>query len=158
MRPRDDKADTVHLFAPPPLLYVGALALGLLLHRLRPITFLPPAVARRLGPVLIVLGFASADSALLNLWRVHTDIMTRNPTTSLVVKGPYRISRNPIYLGMTMIYGGIAVLTNALSALLLLPAVVLMIQRGAIAPEEQYLERRFGGEYLRYKARVRRWI
>jgi protein-S-isoprenylcysteine O-methyltransferase Ste14 len=74
------------------------------------------------------------------------------------MEGPFRHTRNPGYLSLTMIYAGLASLANALWAILLLPAALLVIQRGVIEREERYLERRFGEEYLRYKARVRRWI
>jgi len=76
----------------------------------------------------------------------------------MVTEGPFHYSRNPAYLSMTMIYTGIASLANALWALLLLPVALLVMQRGVIEREERYLERKFGEEYLRYKAQVRRWV
>jgi protein-S-isoprenylcysteine O-methyltransferase Ste14 len=80
------------------------------------------------------------------------------PVSHIATEGPFRYTRNPAYLAMTMIYTGIAGLANALWAILLLPVALLVIQRGVIEREEHYLERKFGEEYLRYKARVRRWI
>jgi protein-S-isoprenylcysteine O-methyltransferase Ste14 len=80
------------------------------------------------------------------------------PTSSLITDGPFRYSRNPGYLGGAMVYTGIASLTNVLWVLLFLPVVLFVMQRTAIEREERYLERNFGEEYLRYKARVRRWI
>jgi protein-S-isoprenylcysteine O-methyltransferase Ste14 len=76
----------------------------------------------------------------------------------MVTQGPFQYTRNPAYLSMTMIYTGISSLANALWAILLLPVALQVIQRGVIEREERYLERKFGEEYLRYKARVRRWI
>ena len=80
------------------------------------------------------------------------------PTTALVTEGPYCFTRNPLYLGLTLTYGGISALANALWATLLLPFVLVVMRRGVIDREERYLERAFGEEYIRYKARVRRWI
>jgi protein-S-isoprenylcysteine O-methyltransferase Ste14 len=80
------------------------------------------------------------------------------PVSRMVTDGPFRYTRNPAYLSMTRVYTGIASLTNALWAILLLPVALLVIQRGVIEREERYLERKFGEEYLRYKAQVRRWI
>jgi protein-S-isoprenylcysteine O-methyltransferase Ste14 len=80
------------------------------------------------------------------------------PVSHVVTEGPFRYTRNPAYLSMAMIYTGVAGLANALWAILLLPAALFGIQRGVIEREERYLERKFGEEYLRYKARVRRWI
>jgi protein-S-isoprenylcysteine O-methyltransferase Ste14 len=87
-----------------------------------------------------------------------TPIRTDRPVPHLVTNGPFRYTRNPGYLGLAMLYAGIAVLRNALWAILLLPLVVYVIQREVIGREERYLERTFGEEYLAYKARVRRWV
>jgi protein-S-isoprenylcysteine O-methyltransferase Ste14 len=102
--------------------------------------------------------------ALLMSWfvwtmrRADTAIDPRKPVSRLVVEGPFRYTRNPSYLSMAMIYAGLVSLANALWAILLLPAALIVIQRGVIEREERYLERKFGEEYLSYKARVRRWI
>ena len=87
-----------------------------------------------------------------------TTLRTDKPVSSLVQEGPFHYSRNPGYLSLTMIYAGIAVLRNALWAILLLPLALYVIQREVIEREERYLERTFGEEYLAYKARVRRWV
>jgi protein-S-isoprenylcysteine O-methyltransferase Ste14 len=88
-----------------------------------------------------------------------TTLDVDKPVSRLVVQdGPFRYSRNPGYLSLAMIYAGIAILRNALWAILLLPLVVLLTQRELIEREERYLERAFGEEYLAYKRRVRRWV
>jgi protein-S-isoprenylcysteine O-methyltransferase Ste14 len=79
----------------------------------------------------------------------------QEPTSSLVVEGPYRCTRNPIYLGFRFCYGKITALVNSPPSALLLPFVLIVIQRGVIEREERYLELIFGEEYLRYKARFR---
>ena len=92
------------------------------------------------------------------LRRADTPISPNEPTTRLVTEGPFRYTRNPDYLSASIIYAGVASLANALWAILLLPIVLVVTQRDVIEREERYLERKFGEEYLRYKARVRRWI
>ena len=87
-----------------------------------------------------------------------TTLRIDKPVSSLVQNGPFRYSRNPGYLSLTMLYAGIAILRNALWAILLLPLVLYVIQREVIEREERYLERTFGEEYLAYKRRVRRWV
>jgi protein-S-isoprenylcysteine O-methyltransferase Ste14 len=87
-----------------------------------------------------------------------TDVRPDKPTTSLVIEGPYHFTRNPIYLGFTLAYGGIAALASSLWAALLLPFVLVVMQRGVIDREEHYLERIFGEKYVQYKNRVGRWI
>ncbi len=80
------------------------------------------------------------------------------PVSRIATEGPFRYTRNPGYLSMAMIYAGVASLANVSWVILLLPVALLVIQRGVIEREERYLERKFGKEYLSYKARVRRWI
>ena len=83
---------------------------------------------------------------------------TDRPVPKLTTEGPFRYTRNPGYLAMAMIYAGIAVLRNALWPMLSLPLVLFVTEREFIGREERYLERTFGGEYLTYKAQVRRWV
>ena len=100
----------------------------------------------------------------LNGWFLRTireadvPIRTDKPVPRLTTEGPFRYTRNPSYLALAMIYAGIAVLRNSLWAILLLPLVVVVIQREVIGREERYLERAFGEEYLEYKGKVRRWV
>ncbi len=153
-----DEQDKPGIVAPPPLIYLGALIFGLLLNRRLPIGFLPRGIARGLGWSLLGAG------ALLLGWfewamrQADTPTNPYKPVEHIATEGPFRYTRNPGYLSMAMIYTGIASLANALWAILLLPGALLVIQRGVIEREERYLERKFGEEYLRYKARVRRWI
>jgi protein-S-isoprenylcysteine O-methyltransferase Ste14 len=150
--------DTAGVVAPPPLIYADALAAGVLSKALFPVGFLPRTVARALGLPLIGSGLLLFFSGLLTMHRAGTEVRPDRPTTSLVVEGPYRFTRNPIYLGFTLVYGGIATLVNSLSSALLLPFVLVVMRRGVIEREEHCLELIFGKEYLRYKARVRRRI
>ena len=90
--------------------------------------------------------------------RAGTSERTSVPTTALVTTGPFRFSRNPLYVALTLAYLGIAVAAQSLWALALLIVVLIVMQQGVIGREERYLERPFGADYLRYKERVRRWI
>jgi len=150
--------DNPGVIAPPPLIYAGALAIGLLANRLYPIAFLPRGLSRVLGWPLIVGGPVVGSLGLREMKRADTNVDPREPTTAIVTGGPYRFIRNPLYLSMTLIYAGITALANALPAALLLPVVLHIMRRGVIEREERYLARKFGDEYLDYKARVRRWI
>ena len=153
-----DEQDNPGIRVPPPLIYLLPLILGLLLDRRLHLPFLPRRVGR-------IIGWALIGGALgLNMWFLRTirdaevPIRTDKPVPGLTTEGPFRYSRNPSYIALTMIYAGIAVLRNSLWAILLLPAVLLVIQREVIEREERYLERTFGEEYLDYKASVRRWV
>jgi protein-S-isoprenylcysteine O-methyltransferase Ste14 len=150
--------DNPGVIAPPPLIYAGALAIGLLVNRLYPIAFLPRGLSRVLGWPLIVGGLVIGSLGFREMKRAGTNVDPREPTTAIVTEGPYRFTRNPLYLCLTLVYAGISALANALWAVLLLPGVLAVMRRGVIEREERYLERKFGDEYVNYKARVRRWI
>ena len=153
-----DHQDNPGIRVPPPLIYLLALLLGVLLDRRAHLPFLPLSVARGLGWPLI------GGGAVLNMWFLRTirdaevPLRTDKPVPRLTTEGPFGYSRNPSYLALAMLYAGIAVLRNSLLAILLLPVVVYVIQREVIEREERYLERTFGEEYVNYKAQVRRWI
>ncbi len=158
MNDENDTPNNAGVIAPPPLIYGGALGAGLLAKALFPATFLPGGAARALGVPLTGAGLLLFISSLRALRRAETDVRPYKPTTSIVAEGPYRFTRNPIYLGFTLVYGGVTALANSPWNALLLPFVLVLMQRGVIQREERYLERVFGEEYLQYKTRVRRWI
>jgi protein-S-isoprenylcysteine O-methyltransferase Ste14 len=153
-----NNADNPGVIMPPPFIYAGVLAAGLLANRRFRLPFLPRPLARTIGPLLILGGLAAALLGSRELHRAETNVDPYEPATTVVTGGPYRFTRNPIYVGFTLIYLGISVLANALLPVLLLPAVQQLMRRGVIEREERYLERKFGDEYLHYKERVRRWI
>ena len=149
--------DNAGVIAPPPLIFAGALGLGLLLQRMLPLRF---AKRRRpfMGIFLAATGLALGTTAFRTMRDAQTSPHPQEPVTAIVSTGPFQLSRNPIYLSMTLLYSGIAVLSNALWPLLLLPIVLRLINRGVIDREEAYLERKFGAEYMTYKQRVSRWL
>ena len=154
----DLKRDNPGVVVPPPLIYLAMLLAGLLLHAAYPIRLLPGLVARIIGWPMIGSGLVLFGSAFRALDRAHTNVEPWKPATTIVSDGPYRYTRNPIYLGFTLVYAGIAVLVNALPPLVLLPVALSIIRRAVIDREERYLEQKFGDEYRRYRARVRRWL
>lgn len=151
--------DNPGVIAPPPLIFAGGLLVGLLLHRQFPARFLPRGWTRILsGGLLIALAVSLVRQAFGEMQRAHTSPNPHEPVTEIVVNGPYRFSRNPIYLAFTLFYTGIAIMVNSLWTMLLLPLVLFITIRGVIEREERYLERKFGDTYVRYKENVRRWI
>jgi protein-S-isoprenylcysteine O-methyltransferase Ste14 len=152
-------ADRFRVLAPPPLLYAGSLGLGFILNRVRPAPLSPLAAwTPPVAGILAALGVGLAGWAAWLFRRAGTHLEPGRPATTLVTAGPYRLSRNPIYLGLTLAYGATALALRNGWALGLLAVVLPLIRYGVIAREEEYLERRFGPTYLRYKSRVRRWI
>lgn len=151
-------ADNPGVVAPPPFIYAGALVAGLLLNRRRPLRFLPWGPWRLLGLPFVGGGLVIGLLGLREMKRAGTNVDPYKPSTTIVTAGPYQYTRNPLYVGMTLIYTGVSALANALPPLLLLPIVLAVMRRGVIEREERYLESKFGDEYRAYKTRVRRWI
>jgi protein-S-isoprenylcysteine O-methyltransferase Ste14 len=154
----NDKQDNPGIKVPPPLIYLLPLLLGLMLDKKKHVPFLPSGAARFVGWPLIGGGVLLGGWFRKTMGDADAPVRTDRPVPRLTTEGPFRYTRNPAYLGLAMIYAGIAILRNALSAILFLPLVVWMIGREVIGREERYLERTFGQEYLAYKARVRRWV
>ena len=153
-----DEQDNPGGWIPPPLTYLLTLLLGLVLDRRLHVPFLPQGVARLLGWPLVAVGMALTTWFIRTMRGADTTLDVNKPVSSLVQEGPFRYSRNPGYLSLTMLYAGIVILRNALWAILFLPLLLLVTQSELIQREERYLERTFGEEYLAYKRKVRRWV
>jgi protein-S-isoprenylcysteine O-methyltransferase Ste14 len=153
-------SDGARVRFPPPLIYVAGLALGVAADRFGhlPRLGLPLTLRDIAGFGLVVAGFAVSFAGAGLFMRRGTAIIPYKPATQLVTSGIYSWTRNPMYLGMALIYAGVAIFMNSLAALVLLPLVLMTIQTQVIAPEEAYLERAFGDDYVAYKKRVRAWI
>ncbi len=144
---------------PPPLIFLGALVVGVALNFARPLAILPNG---RIGDVLGLL--VTIGSAALAFWAFRTMVRAGEqpdpavPTKSIVRQGPFGRTRNPIYISFALFDLGVALLMNNLWIILALAPLMLYVDRGIIRREERNLERQFGDEYLDYKQSVRRWI
>jgi protein-S-isoprenylcysteine O-methyltransferase Ste14 len=152
--------DNPGVIAPPPFIFLGFLVAGWGLDRAlhTPAFPLDDMVRKGLAVALIVLGLGLEGWAGTRFRQAGTNIVPYSPATALVTDGPYRFTRNPMYLGFALTYIGLAVGLNAPIALALLLPCLLVMSGGVIKREERYLEARFGRAYLDYKARVRRWL
>ena len=154
----DINSDAPNVRIVPPLVYLAGIALGFLANVWMPIKFIPDLVAWALGGAPIGCGAVLAGSALLRFKGVGTTVRPDRPASTFVTAGPYKITRNPMYLGLAFVYLGIAIAGQSVWALILLPVVLIVIQRRAIEPEEAFLKRRFGADYISYTTKVRRWM
>ncbi len=132
--------------------------MGYSLDWLYRLPFLPALPSQNIGMIVVLAGFLLWVSAIRTLRKHGTAINPTKPTTRVVSDGPYRFSRNPMYLGLTLLYLGVAFLVTSLWAILLLVLVLGIINWHAIAREERYLEAKFGDEYRNYRHRVRKWL
>jgi protein-S-isoprenylcysteine O-methyltransferase Ste14 len=155
---------TAGVIARPPLLFLGALMLGFMMDHLVPLRFpisrigLAHWTSAMIAGSMLLIGLALVTAGVRNFTRAATPVPTNQPTRALVTTGIHRYTRNPIYLGMFLVFGGIGLTVRSPWILILTLPLALIIAYGVVAREEAYLERRFGDAYRDYKTRVRRWL
>lgn len=141
----------------PPFLLLACLAAGFGLRWVLPAGYLPAGLADVAGPVLVAAALALFAWAVVTMRSGGASVPTNLPTACMVVTGPYRWSRNPIYLAMVGLVAGTGIWANSLWFLGLAAVMVVLLNRGVIVREEAYLTRKFGDAYLHYRSSVRRW-
>ena len=157
----DETSDTPGVKILPPIVYLAGLVVGYAIWWFWPVPVVPAEwsfAVRVVGGVAVVLGFWVTLAAVAMFNRIGEDANPMEPTNALTFDGPYRFTRNPMYLGMALILGGLALLGNALWPLIAVVLAVWIIRTQVIDREERYLEAKFGGAYRDFKSRVRRWI
>lgn len=154
--------DSPRVLFPPPLVYLGLAAAGFALDLAVPWRLAAGAVAQRVvevaGGVVLAAGIALDLVSLALFLRAHTSPIPFRPASAIVATGPYRFTRNPMYLGMALTVAGIGLVTNVGWLLASALVAALVIDRAVIPREEAYLRRRFGAAYDDYRRRVRRWL
>lgn len=154
-----DPADTASVITRPPVAWALAVLAGLALQRVVSLPFVPASVpVGWVGGMVFVLALALLAWAITAITKAGSNVPTNMPTTTIVQTGPYRFTRNPIYLGMFLGLVGLAIAFDSLWLLGTLVAFALVIRYGVVAREEVYLERKFGDAYRHYRTRVRRWL
>ena len=141
----------------PPLIYLASVVLGLLLHWVFPVGLSPRVFGRLVGAATMVGAGALFIAAVRTFRAAGTPVPGNRPTTTVVRHGPYRFSRNPIYLAFSLLQMGIALWVSSLWVVATLAGGVALMSLVVIPREERYLEARFPSEYLPYRASVRRW-
>jgi protein-S-isoprenylcysteine O-methyltransferase Ste14 len=155
----NDRPDNANAVIRPPIAWALAVAAGLALQWFIPWHFVPGPIPRiATGAILFAAGFALAVWAIIAFTRAGTQVPTNLPTSRIVAHGPYRFTRNPIYVGFFLGLAGLAVGFDSVWLLVALVAFFFVIRYGVVAREEAYLARKFGEEYRAYTARVRRWL
>ena len=150
--------ESPRIFVPPPLIILGTLLTGLwadgrLAFR-SPFMLIPLAM----GALVVCVGLGTIAAALGVFRKAETRPEPWKPAANLVLKGVYRFTRNPMYLGMLLTYAGFALAFRSVTAAALLLPLFVVIDRVVVAREEAYLTRRFGADYIKYKMEVRRWL
>ena len=143
---------------PPPVIYLAALLTGIVLNSLWAMSPLPGSWRYIVGSLLIAVNVLIMPPVLRRFRRAGTPFDPRKAASVLITDGPYRFSRNPSYVTLTLLYLGVGIILNNGWILLLVVPVLLVMDLWVVRKEERHLETKFGEDYLRYKAAVRRWL
>ncbi len=141
----------------PPIIYLASTLIGIALHLSWPLPF-ASAFGTPLGIGVVLLAFLLFGVSVREFRAAGTSVRGNQPTNAIVSSGPYRFSRNPIYVSFSLLQLGIALWVHSLWVIVTLLGSLTLMTRVVIAREERYLERKFGAAYLDYKASVRRWL
>jgi protein-S-isoprenylcysteine O-methyltransferase Ste14 len=142
----------------PPLLALILLALVFVLARLVPLPLAVPPILQASGFLLAMLGLLLGLGALIAFRRTRSTSAPHRAAGKLITAGPYRFSRNPVYLGFVFMLIGLPLDAGTYWGILLAPIMVYLFNRLIIEPEEEYLTQKYGETYRSYRAKVRRWI
>ena len=154
--PADRRSPGVHL--PPPLVYLGAILLGVALDRFIPLRVLPGVIAPWVGGAFVLSAVILNGLGMREFSRAGTTVRPDRAASALVTTGPFRFSRNPFYLALAVLQTGIGIWMNNLWILALVVPAVAIISRAVIPREERHLAENFGSAYRDYQASVRRWL
>lgn len=154
----NEQRDIPGVIALPPLLYGGAFLMVLLLNWLWPLPLLADPALRWLGVALVILGLATVIWGSATMRRAGTNIPPNRPALVMVTRGPFRFSRNPLYLGLHVAFIGLSLIANSVWGALLFVPLFIVMHYGVILREERYLEAKFGASYEQYRAAARRYF
>lgn len=158
-RKRANKKEAAKVIALPPIIYAAVFIAGLVLNRMfRGVILQEPSTGDVVGGLMLGAGLFLMAWAVRTFSKGGENPDVRKPTNKILSSGPYAFSRNPMYVSMTLAYVGIALIVNVVWPLVFLPVAFIVLHYGVVLREEQYLERKFGDEYRRYKSKVRRHI
>ena len=146
---------------PPPFLFIAGWAAAWLLHRALEFHIDGAGASRTqegIGAGLVALGAAIVLWGITTFIRARTTVVPHRPARALVVEGPFRFTRNPMYIGLSLVYVGLALVTNLAWPIVLLPSVLAVLTFAVVLREERHLSDAFGQRYDEYRRRVRRWI
>jgi len=156
----ENKNDHPGVYMPPPLIYVLIFLTAVFIQRVMPIdnSLFHYTLTKVIGVVLVLISLFFLVRSLRQFFQSKNTVVTIMPATSLQTNGIYGITRNPMYLGLALVYLAISCFIGSWWNIILFPLLQLIIQEYVIKREEKYLQHRFGQEYLGYKSKVRRWL
>jgi len=151
-------ADNPGVVVRPPFLYGGAFIVVLVLRWFWPMPILGETLTPWLGLAVMGLGLAIVGTGRRAMQAAGTNVNPSKPATTIVASGPFRFSRNPLYVGLTLVYSGLTLAFNTWWGFILLAPILITMHLGVVVREERYLEQKFGEPYRQYRSRVRRYL
>jgi len=155
---KEEDKDKVSVIAPPPLIFLLAILVGVLLNYFWPYNIIPESIQLPIGLGIIALSIILSLLGVREFKKVRTSIRPDRPTTTIIASGPFRYTRNPLYLSLSLFHIGIGIAVDSVWILAMLAPTLIIMRYGVISREEHYLENKFGDEYLKYRDSVRRWF
>ena len=155
-----DKQDSPGVYVPPPLFYILIFVAGVFIQKKIPLNdtlFKSPAM-KIVGSVFFIIALFFSVRSLRQFFKSKNTLVLIKPASSLQTDGVYNISRNPMYVALTILYLAVTCFIGNWWNIILLPLLLLIVQEYIIKREEKYLDRQFGRQYKRYKLKVRRWL
>jgi protein-S-isoprenylcysteine O-methyltransferase Ste14 len=146
------------IMIPPPLIYIIGFLFAYILNRFYQIPMLGPPLSIVLALLAVTPSAVLGLWGLLEFWRAKTNLFPHKPSSSLVIVGPYRVTRNPMYVSLALLYVSFGFLLSIAWAFVVLPVVIFIVNIYVIRREESYLESKFGKQYQAYKKQVHRWL
>jgi len=154
----DRSADNPGVIALPPLLYGGAFIVVLVLRWFWPMRIVADSGLLWAGLGLVAIGVALASWGRRTMTAAGTNVNPSLPATALVTSGPFRYSRNPLYVALTIVFLGLTLAVNTWWGVVVLIPLLAIMHRGVVRREERYLEQKFGESYRKYRSKVRRYV
>lgn len=151
-------SDTPNVFVRPPILYAATFGGVALLQLAWPLPMVNSNIRFLIAGLLAAVAIAIIVQGRRALAKAGTNVNPALPTTALVTSGPYGISRNPLYVGLTLIFLAMTLCENSWWGVIVLPALVVALHHGIVLREERYLEGKFGDAYRQYRLKVRRYV
>jgi protein-S-isoprenylcysteine O-methyltransferase Ste14 len=150
--------DHADVLGRPPLLFAASLALALVLQRFWPSPLFDAPSIVWAGIFLLTADVGLVIWGRRSLLAANTAVDPSRPTSTIVTSGPFRFSRNPLYVGLTLIYLDLTLIANSWWGVVLLCPLLVVMHFGVVRREERYLERKFGDRYRRYRSSVPRYL
>ena len=154
----DNEKDKAGVIAPPPAIYLIAVLIGLMTDYFFPFSFMPESFQLPIGLLIILPSVTLAALSFREFKKAETNVDPYKPSTAIITSGPFRYTRNPLYVTLSFVIIGVGIWLDNIWIIAMLVPVLILMHYGVIKKEEQYLTKKFGDKYLKYKETVPRWF